>query len=352
MAGSGLIRFVSALVPAVMLAMVVVRLWAPTTEQPQLRPETPAAPDAAVPHDERAAVVVLPPPPRRPAPAQSVPTPQEPAPAPTQILQAAVPAPPAVEPLRPAAPIPTPAPPAPTPLTPTPVAPLPEPAVAPLRPEPPKPVAEPVTAPTRVELPVRAAPPVAAPAPPATPAAATPAKEAATVAEGRALLRILERGAGPQIEIAWPAGAAPREALYQSLRSCFGMELALMDGEGRLYRASGAPAPWQIDLDRYSGFVRDIGATATRQELAEAATANRLHGNPAAAHPVRIFPRRVDALVLGNLRNLIGAGYDAARTIHASYRQQGNRIVLAGIVVDGGAVAGEIDLTGAQSCGR
>ena len=78
--------------------------------------------------------------------------------------------------------------------------------------------------------------------------------------------------------------------------------------------------------------------------------ASASHLQAASASAIRIFPRRVDALLLGGLRAVIGEGYQNTSTIHATYRISGSSVTVAGIVADGRSFPGEIDLSPARSC--
>ncbi len=175
------------------------------------------------------------------------------------------------------------------------------------------------------------------------------------VAQGRVLLRMLEHGAGPSIEIAWPDSERERDRLFAHLRSCFGMRLAAMDSQDRLYVADGARGvPWELNLDRYSGFIRQpagLLAAAERRALADIQSHHaRLHG----AVLVRLFPRQVDALLLGGLQQIIGEGYRDSSTIHARYRMEGSGVLIERIEVDRRALPGRIDLSpgAARRCRR
>lgn len=320
---------------------------------------------------------------RRQAPEATVPPPR-----PLEAKQEPPAAPPA--PLRPAAaPVPTPDPPV-VPLAParsetatTPPTPLratgkqapSEPAVAPmtsgkpaetriataapvpLRPRPPAP--RPEIAPATSEPVPVAAPPVPAVAPPAPPAEQTattpdpgPRRDELASGEGRALLRILEHGSGPTIDIAWPASAGEREQLYHQLKRCFGMRTALMDSSGRLYAADGRPgAPWAINLDRHSGFVRQARGQVSADERQDMRAIAAHHSGLADAAPVRVFPRAVDALLLGHLRHAVGDGYVQARVIRAAYRLGSSGVTVDGIEVDGRRVEGRIELAAAATPG-
>ena len=167
-----------------------------------------------------------------------------------------------------------------------------------------------------------------------------PANEA--MQEGRTLLRILEHGSGPSIEIAWPSSMSDRERLYATFRDCFGMRVAVMTDAGVLYALDdGSRDAWDIDLDTYSGFVRhpEGRMTATERGL--------LRNVPAAApgaRLVRIFPRRVDAVLLGGLQALIGSGYGEAGSIRAAYRYVAGSVAVTGILIDGRSIGGSIDL--------
>jgi hypothetical protein len=278
-----------------LLLLVALAAWWPRPTLPEVAEPLPP------PEIGRAvalAMVSLPAPPPMPAPEAEVAAPL--APATTRTVQ----------PLQPSVPTPT---------SPT--------AVVPLRPTP-----EPAAAPE--------------PAPPAPEVARqrhVPETSIVSVAEGRALLRLLEHGRGPQISIDWPGGGEARR-LAERLAQCHGMRVALLDGEGRLWRAADpAGQPWQINLDRFSGFLR-VGAG----DGGEAARIRRRHG--VAGQPVRLFPRAVDAHLLASLRQAMGGGYGTARRIGLRYRIDSGRVVLDAIRVDGRPLPGRIRLAGTGAC--
>lgn len=169
-----------------------------------------------------------------------------------------------------------------------------------------------------------------------------PPPEAA--AEGRARLRMLEHGEGPTIEIAWPDTSRARDRLHDLFTRCYGIRVLLLDGGDRLFGLDGTPGdPWQFDADRFSGFVRaPSGATAAAERTA-AETIRRRHG-VYGARLVRVFPRRVDTMLLGGLGEVIGSGYADAATIRAAYRVSGGDVVVGDIRIDGRTVPGDIRL--------
>ncbi len=170
---------------------------------------------------------------------------------------------------------------------------------------------------------------------------------------GRALLRVLEHGKGPQIEIAWPANARKREGLHDRLRACFGMENALMDAQGNLFRSNEARGQrWEINLDRFSGFLRQASGRLPRKEQQISHAIARRHGHLNDPVMVRIFPRRVDASLLGGLKAIVGSGYMQARSIHARYDMQGSHILVRDIQLDGRKLEGVIELSQYRQCGR
>ncbi len=175
------------------------------------------------------------------------------------------------------------------------------------------------------------------------------------IAQGRTLLRFLEHGSGPSIELAWPDAARQREKLFTLLGRCFGMQVALIDEQGLLYTAAGRPnAPWTLNLDRFSGFVRRPDGALSRQEQRAAARISAHHDGLRDASPVRVFPRNVDARLLGGLRRLIGESYGRARSIRARYRVSGRHLVVEQIVADGRVVPGRLELppVAQGACGR
>lgn len=173
-----------------------------------------------------------------------------------------------------------------------------------------------------------------------------------TVSEGRTLLRLLEHGKGPSIEIAWPKPAADRVRLYRLFTQCYGMKTAVMDGREQLYvRETPRGESWTANLDRYSGFMRRPVGIMSRQETAEV---NEITNRQALSDPItlRLFPRHVDAVLIGTLKRVVDERYRSAKTIHARYSLNGGRVLVSGVEVDGHDVAGQIDLSSAVNSRR
>ena len=192
-----------------------------------------------------------------------------------------------------------------------------------------------------------------APPEPSPEAAAVDGSDADMVASGRALLRLLEHGSGPRVEIAWPGDTRERDSLFERFRRCHGMAVAVMDGRGRLYTADGPPGhAWDINLDRYSGFVRQSDRLVSRFQAAEVRAVRRRHPGLGGGRAVHVFPRAADAVLLGGLERLVGDGYGRAGAIHAVYLLAGGRVFVDDIRVEGKAVTGRIELSGTASCGK
>lgn len=220
--------------------------------------------------------------------------------------------------------------------------------VTPLKPTaPPAPVQ--VAAPAKITVtPLK---PVSRPAPipdPATPKPPAVKINKSVAAEGRTLLRLLEHGKGPAIEIAWPSRAKERARLFAYLRGCLHMQVALMDGDRGFYLASGpAGSASDLNLDRFSGFMRRPSGDMSRAETRLIAAIRARHGKYRAV-PVRLFPRRVDAALLGGLNMVVGKSYGAGKNIRARYRRDGRGLYVTDIRVDGRAVPGRILLSNRQ----
>lgn len=168
--------------------------------------------------------------------------------------------------------------------------------------------------------------------------------------EGRTVLRLLEHGSGPDVELAWPRQSSDRDRLYARLRACFGMQVALLDRQERMFIAKGDPgSPWDINTDRYSGFIRRPSGSLSREERLEATRIRNHHGELHQAHLVRVFPREVDALLLGGLRQLVGDDYADISSIRARYKLAGQGLFLEEIVADSRRFPGRINLSNAAS---
>lgn len=171
-------------------------------------------------------------------------------------------------------------------------------------------------------------------------------------ADGRRLLRLMEHGAGPDIQIAWPAERAARARLYDLLVRCYGVVSGFHLGEGKIItQKSGLTnSDGYLNLDLYSGFVRVIegeSPAAERQVLATLAPRAR---SAASATPVRIFPRAADALVLGSLQQLAKVNLAKAGSVRARYQYRHGDFVLHDLVLDGQPVPGAIAVQVPRAC--
>lgn len=171
-----------------------------------------------------------------------------------------------------------------------------------------------------------------------------------TVKEGRALLKMLETGKGPVIEIAWPQTSVERSRLYRLLTSCHGMQTAMLTDSSRLYAADTTPGQtWAVNRDAVSGFIRKPAGALTDAERTVIRHIKSRHGI-GSADTVRLFPRGVDAVVLGGLGRIVGPGYLTYKTIRARYQLNANRITVVDVRVDGAERSGQVALPRTQRC--
>ncbi|MBW2275613.1 MAG: hypothetical protein JRG96_20325 [Deltaproteobacteria bacterium] len=186
---------------------------------------------------------------------------------------------------------------------------------------------------------------------PAAPSVAIQVGDAAApeAVEGRVLLHILEHGSGPGIVIAWPRSTSEQAALYSLLTGCYGVRTALLDSAGRLYRADRAGA-WTPNTDRYSGFLRQVEGRLPAGESGAVADIRRRNPGARSSSTVRLFPRNVDAVLLGGLRGIVGDRYGDASRISASYARSGQTVLVRDVRVDGAALTGSVALTPPRYC--
>ncbi|MBT6138930.1 MAG: hypothetical protein HOH65_15780 [Rhodospirillaceae bacterium] len=168
---------------------------------------------------------------------------------------------------------------------------------------------------------------------------------------GRVLLRNLEHGKGPSIEIAWPDAASARAKLYDQLIRCHGMRAALMTSGGVLYADLGRRGQkWTLNLDRFSGFVRRPSGALPARERREFAKIEARHGRLLGAAAVRVFDRRSDASLLAGLGGLIGRAYGDTGDIRAAYTLSGRHVAIHRVTVNGKPISGQFIVFGARSC--
>ena len=253
-----------------------------------------------------------------------------------------------------AAPVPRPAPP-PVPAPPAGI----EPPAAPEAESPPDTLPNPTREPARA-----LAPPVPEPAPELEPATTLPERipvaaipppapvspDAETVREGRTLLKLLERGQGPDIEIAWPSASGARARLYETFEACFGMRSVVVGPDGRLFVADGPRGrSWEPDPDRVSGYARQPRGALPPRERDRAAAIRQRHGL-SDGRVIRVFPREVDAMLLGALGAVATDDYRAGNRFRARYEIAPGGVRVADIEVNGRPVGQPILLEG--TCAR
>ena len=187
------------------------------------------------------------------------------------------------------------------------------------------------------------------------PKSRTVVPDAKAVSTGRALLRLLEHGSGPVIEIAWPDPRAAQQRLFAQLTRCYGLRVAVLGGADRLYIDEGSPgAPWSLNLDAFSGFMRQHGSDAVAAEASMLRRIRARHRLPQDSAAVRIFPRHVDALLLGGLKQIVGADHAKRANIRARYAMRAGRVLVEAVQADGRMFPGQVDLTPAahRACGH
>ena len=171
----------------------------------------------------------------------------------------------------------------------------------------------------------------------------------ANVKAGRTWLRILEHGEGPEITIAWPTGQKGA-ALFSSMVRCYGLTIALHGKDGRLYADTGLQGEaWDLNLDKYSGFMRQVGTWHTPAER-QLIQAIHVRHRGLRGMPVRLFSRRVDAQLLAGLGKVIGEDYADATSIRASYVLRAGRLFVENVYVGNKAISGKVDLSPAARC--
>ncbi len=174
----------------------------------------------------------------------------------------------------------------------------------------------------------------------------------ATESDGRTLLRMLEIGKGPAIEIAWPAETDQRDQLYQIFINCFGMKAALLDIQDRLYTNDSKPGvAWRPNLDQFSSFMRRPTGALPNAEKREAGEIRKRH-NLTDGTSVRLFPRRIDAVLLGGLKRIVGGQYESGVNITATYVLKGTRVTIDRVKIGNIEKKGQIVFPTMRKCFR
>ena len=171
------------------------------------------------------------------------------------------------------------------------------------------------------------------------------------LSKGRAFLKILEHGSGPDIHFAWPDTSHTRNRLFRLLRKCYGMQVALLDRRKRLFRWSDRTGHhWKIDMDRMSGFTRLATGRLSRLEQKLIGQIRRKHPNIQLITPVRMFPRNFDGGLLGELAHFIKKDSRGLQSISARYRQKGTKLFMEDIRINGRKINRQINLSPYANC--
>ena len=167
---------------------------------------------------------------------------------------------------------------------------------------------------------------------------------------GRTLLRILEAGKGPSVTLSWPSDQGSRETVYALLKKCYAMKTVVYVKNSGLYRRDDpSGSTWKLNTDAMSTFIRQPSGGFSDEEAGIIASINTRHSLRSGV-PVRIFPRSVDASLLGGIRRLVGGRYSAAKTITADYFASGEGIGLTNIGVDDANIPGRFVLPKLSTC--
>jgi hypothetical protein len=165
---------------------------------------------------------------------------------------------------------------------------------------------------------------------------------------GRPLLRLLEHGVGPSVEIAWPEHAVARGKLYGVLLSCHGLKTVLLRDQEILMSTRGDVVE-RFNGDLHSGFIRSIQGPSPKREVRRINKLLSRHGAGGTV-PVRLLSRQFDARLLGGLRNLVGADYRRAKSVTARYAVAGKRVMVHGLSVDGRNIEGRVEIDPPGRC--
>ena len=162
-----------------------------------------------------------------------------------------------------------------------------------------------------------------------------PAIKVNTLEKGRVLLKKLEYGKGPQVEVSWPKELAQKQELYSVFTKCFGMKTAGLNSSNQLFvKSSGGNRALTLNMDTTSGFIREIHGDISRGERDEIIQIEQKHPYQTFESFVRIFPRHVDASLLQGLHLVLGDVFSKAKQINASYRLNGYDVEVSQISAD------------------
>ncbi len=129
------------------------------------------------------------------------------------------------------------------------------------------------------------------------------------------------------------------------------MRVALIDAQGQMF-TSREPAghPWQINMDKYSGFIREPSGYSGAAERRDVEDVHTHHGSLNNPSPIRIFPRQVDATLFGGLARFVRRGAEMHQAIRARYHMAGVQVSILDIYVDDKPVVGGFRLKPMRGC--
>lgn len=162
---------------------------------------------------------------------------------------------------------------------------------------------------------------------------------------GTELLRRIEAGDGPSLELGWPVSAGERRRVADHLTRCAGLTVALL-ARDRLWRLGDPPGrAWVPDPVRLSGILRraDGVGLVTVERI-------RVHHGLTGGVPVALVARGFDSRLLDGLARVAPGGRLTGH-VRARYGLRGGDLVLSALEVDGRPVPGVVRLARIGRCG-
>ncbi len=163
------------------------------------------------------------------------------------------------------------------------------------------------------------------------------------------VLRRIEAGEGPGLEIAWPSDPASRLHLTRVLSRCHGMATILMGEEGG-WNLEDAGSPWRFVPTVHSGFVRTVAETTLLPRDRASIARARRDAQFRTAPVRRVFPRHQDIALLSGLSRVIGEALSDQMSLRAAYEVGPLGVRIGNVTANGRSHQGGFTLPAERGC--
>lgn len=157
------------------------------------------------------------------------------------------------------------------------------------------------------------------------------------------ILNNLDRVEGLAMTFIWPEDTYVKSRIHRALKECYGMRLGHLKQNGQLYFSNTQKAT-KAELNFYSPLLRLVSVPIDKREIEEI----RKIKTDVSGQLVRLFPKRLDAYILANLKQVLNPAEKLKGQFTGVYQFKGGKPGLGNLKLNGQLLNVEIELPVSQ----